>query len=215
MLRYMTRPISDRTWQTPNKRITSAFTTTWSATLDLLDREYAALRGRDLVIEVDVAEKDIRNDGLLRADAKAASPAVVVAFGSRHGPLLYRCDQYIRQAPRSSMVSWQHNIRAIALTLEALRSVDRHGASAHGEQYRGYKAIDAGDNGGAARMTRLDAERLIAALSGIGHRGMPSDPDGWRRLARMARANVHPDRGGSRDAWDDVERAVAVLRVQP
>lgn len=35
---------------------------------------------------------------------------------------------------------WQHNVRSIALGLEALRAVDRYGISRRGEQYAGYRA---------------------------------------------------------------------------
>lgn len=35
---------------------------------------------------------------------------------------------------------WQHNVRSIALGLQALRAVDRYGISRRGEQYAGFKA---------------------------------------------------------------------------
>jgi hypothetical protein len=35
---------------------------------------------------------------------------------------------------------WQHNVRSIALGLEALRAVDRYGISRRGEQYAGFRA---------------------------------------------------------------------------
>ena len=35
---------------------------------------------------------------------------------------------------------WQHNLRSIALGLEALRAVDRYGISRRGEQYAGFRA---------------------------------------------------------------------------
>lgn len=35
---------------------------------------------------------------------------------------------------------WQHNVRSIALGLEALRAVDRFGISRRGEQYAGFRA---------------------------------------------------------------------------
>lgn len=40
---------------------------------------------------------------------------------------------------------WQHNVRSIALGLEALRAVDRYGISRRGEQYAGFRgALPAG-----------------------------------------------------------------------
>ena len=42
---------------------------------------------------------------------------------------------------------WQHNLRSIALGLEALRAVDRYGISRRGEQYAGFRAaLTAGGN---------------------------------------------------------------------
>jgi hypothetical protein len=38
---------------------------------------------------------------------------------------------------------WQHNVRAIALTLEALRAVDRYGTTG-GRQYAGFRQLTAG-----------------------------------------------------------------------
>jgi len=35
---------------------------------------------------------------------------------------------------------WRHNVRSIALGLEALRAVDRYGISRRGEQYAGFRA---------------------------------------------------------------------------
>ena len=37
-------------------------------------------------------------------------------------------------------VFWQHNLRSIALGLEALRAVDRYGISRRGQQYAGFRA---------------------------------------------------------------------------
>jgi len=212
-MRYTTRPLSDRTWLRPaaqQKR--SQFDSTWSSTLDLLGREIERLDGRDLVIEVDVREQDIRNDGMLRANAKAASPAVVVAFEtSKHGPMLYRCDRYVR-GWRSSGSDWQENVRAIALTLEALRAVDRHGATETGQQYQGFKALPAGHAMPASHMTRDEALTLVCRLADQAL--VPLDDDGRARVVRRAKAAAHPDRhGGDRTLWDQVEQAAAVLGV--
>jgi hypothetical protein len=211
MLRYTTRPLSDRGWVGQQKRETSRFTAGWTDTLDLLEREYTMLKGTDLVIEVDVPESGIRNDGLLRSDARTSTPAVVVAFESMHGPLLYRCDRYNALPWKPGMRDlWQHNVRAVALTLEALRAVDRYGASESGEQYRGYKAIGAGTGIAlSSGMTQTDAEEIIERVAGVGM------PDRAERLAwvRQARARSHPDlHEGRREQYDLVDEAVQVLK---
>lgn len=141
-----TRPLVDRQWIGTHARSRSQFTTTWSATLDLLEREVYAIQSAgmpDPVLMVDCQEADLRLDGQLRASARLATNAVALAFESTNGPLIFRCDRYNEQPWNNRMQLWQHNIRAIALTLEALRAVNRYGATQSGEQYTGYRQISA------------------------------------------------------------------------
>ena len=70
-----------------------------------------------------------------RANASPKSPAVVIAFESKHGPLQYATDAFTH---------WQANVRAVALGLEALRRVERYGITKHGEQYTGWKQLGSG-----------------------------------------------------------------------
>lgn len=217
-MRYTTRPLSDRTWlRAPSWRLTPQF-----QALDLLERELDMIDGRDLVIEIDVREQDLRLDGMLRANARADQPAVVVAFESKHGPLLYRSDAYAN-APswRDGMhEGWQHNVYAVARTLEALRAVDRYGAAASGEHYLGFRQI-----GGApaivteAPMTDERACEVIAAAAypGESRRLLEAairDGIGTEVAIRRAQRNTHPDT--RRDVvdvtFDDVQRAAAHLR---
>jgi hypothetical protein len=222
---YTTRPLSDRTWLRPAaQRVPSQFKVTWSQALELLERELDIIDGRELVIEIDVREQDLRLDGMLRANARADQPAVIVAFESKHGPLLYRSDQYAQQWS-SRMEDWQHNVYAVAKTLEALRAVDRYGAARSGEQYRGYRQI-----GGApaivteAPMTDERAATLLvrAARLSSGRPGVVAH-DGAALLdgrldrdaiIRRAQRNTHPDtRLDDVDVtFDDVQRAAAHLR---
>jgi hypothetical protein len=64
------------------------------------------------------------------------------------------------------MDDWQHNVRAIALGLEALRKVDRYGITRRGEQYAGWKALPAGIGIGATHMTSEVATKVIIEESG-------------------------------------------------
>lgn len=212
MLRYTVRPLTNR-HEFPGKHSYSDFSATWSDTLDVLEREIAALRGREVVIEVDVDERGIRNDGMLRSDARAKTPAVRIAFESKHGPLQYATDIFIGRTYRSRMESWQHNVRAIALGLEALRKVDRYGISRSGEQYRGYKALPPGIGLGATHMTQTDAIAVLAAAAGCNVGELWEDrADNLADLHRLARFKAHPDRlDGDQTAWDQVEQAARVL----
>lgn len=201
-LAYTTRPLSDRTWVRPEKdRIPTRFTSSWPDTLELLESEVALLDGRNVVIEVDVAESDLRLDGRLRSRARADSPAVIVSFDSRHGPLMYRSDRFTTSYS-SQGEPWHHNVRAVALTLQALRAVDRYGASASGEQYTGYRQIAASPADAPPSVTM--AWEILAALAGV---PVPSSAGEQARCVRLAQRAAHPDSGGSREAWEQFTRA--------
>lgn len=190
--RYITRPLSDRTWLRPaSERVPTRFSAKWGATLELLYREVDFLDGRDLVIEVDVQEADLRLDGTIRARARAASPAVIVSFESKHGPLSYRCDRFYA-AYYGQPDDWQQNVRAVALTLEALRSVDRYGATETGQQYAGWKAI-----GAQAHAQATDPLWVLADLAGV---EVSADVP-VERLISLARRKAHPDHGGTSETW--------------
>lgn len=222
-MRYTTRPLSDRTWLRPAaQRKRSAFDSTWSTTLEDLAREIKHLGGKNVVIEVDVREQDIRLDGTLRANARTPEhPAVVVAFESDHGPQLHRCDRFERSYRRDS-IGWQENVRAIAKTLEALRAVTRYGSAETGQQYAGFKALPAGRAMPASHMTREAAAELLERIA-VGDEGAARErsvqmilenSELARETWKHARAETHPDRPhGSRELWDQVEQAAAVLGV--
>lgn len=208
MARYTVRPITDRTWLKTRGRAASRFTSTWRDTEELLLREIDALGGKRVAIGVDIPETDFKINGELRARARAATPAVEVAFESKHGPLLYRCDRYATGPYYNKMEDWQHNVRAIALTLEALRAVDRHGSSHSGEQYTGFKAITSGRTSDffpsvAAADLWLRSEEVLGFVGGEGL----SLKEAYRSAARVH----HPDRGGSPEMWAKVDEAKRLL----
>ncbi len=209
---YEVRPLTDFTIFTtsPTQRKTHQFKASWSTTVDQLQRELEHLKARDVVVEIGVEPKDLRLDGTLRASARPSHPGVRVSFQSKHGPLSYTCDTYER-AYGWQMESWQANVRAIVLTLEALRAVDRYGAT-KGEQYAGFKELGAGSGatplGG---MTRDEAYHVLSQESGM-KAGDGTSPNILARIYRGARAAAHPDRhGGDRTRWDQVEQAGRVL----
>lgn len=159
------------------------FKASWQNTLDLLDRELRNLDARDIIIGCGLREQDIRNDGWPRANAQTpAHPGVEVSFSTRHGRLVYATDVCER---------WEHNVRAVALGLEALRAVDRHGITRRGEQYAGFKALGAGRSDGDVERGR----RLIEQHGSV----------------HAALHAAHPDHGGSDQDFRDVQAA----REQP
>lgn len=184
----------------------------WSDTLTKLDYEIWYLDGTQAAIEADFRESDLRKDGMPRADARQPDfPGVKISFNTpAHGRLEYATDAY---------EFWQHNVRAIALSLEALRAVDRYGTTSGRQQYTGFRAIGAGATpmgSGREPMTRATAANFIA---------LHADPVGGGRPAivtqllagnlaayKTAARRLHPDvDGGSAELFKRLQEAKAVL----
>jgi hypothetical protein len=147
---------------------------------------------------------------MLRSDAKVTHPGVAVAFACRHGNLVYPCATY---GPNYRMAAWQANLRAIALSLEALRAADRHGVAGKGQQYRGWLAIEASANGGEP-LPFHDADSAYRWLAAVARTGAPSNASNRLAVVRIARREAHPDRnGGEREKWNQVEKAVELMRA--
>lgn len=182
----------------------SAFKIVESKVLRHLEREIRHLWGKQVVFRLAVREQDIRQDGMLRANARPADPGVILEFTAERlkgkPRLLYRCDTF---------TNWWHNLSAIARALEALRMVDRYGVTPTGEQYAGFKALPAST---APTMTTEIAARVVSNYTGFTDREVLMDVARAKEAIRVARAASHPDRnGGDRASWDNVEAARTVL----
>jgi hypothetical protein len=164
------------------------FKTSWYNLRSDLDYELDQVEAPHGVLSVFCSEGDIRNDGWLRADFRFRDPGVVLSFRHREaGDLQYPCDTY--DDP------WQ-NVRAISLTLTALRAIKRYGVAQHAEQYRGWKAIAPVSSNGAEwkePRTFAEAQRFLEGVIGR-PLGPLVDAGDWREAFRMAMRESHPDR---------------------
>jgi hypothetical protein len=183
---------------TRNRRPAHTFSAPWSKTLELLTSEIDKLGLRGTVaLRIDVQHADIRRDGMLRANARVGFPGVVVSFESRYGPLSYATDAYD---------SWQANVRAIALSLESLRAVDRYGVSKSGEQYAGWRAIEGGKTPPVFASADAAARWLQQMFEPLGQ------PMTTKELLRAAAKKCHPDRnGGDHTLWEQYDAARQLL----
>jgi hypothetical protein len=206
--RYEIRPLGP--WIGPvteDRRSSGTFRATWQATLDLLLRETEHLGADVIIVQVDVETGELRRDGMLRAGARVRFPGVRVSFDSIHGPLTYATDTY-EQRWSGDLPSWQANVRAIALGLEALRAVDRYGVTKSGEQYRGWSAITWGSSG---TMSADAAARLLAEEGGGTAAEIMADPDSRTRAYKRAARKHHPDQGGDQERFKKLTEARDVL----
>lgn len=198
-------PIREWPGELTRDRQPSKFSATLGDTLRTLDREVYHLA--DTRAQQDSAELLVaipagafRLDGRPYANARAEHPGVIFSMQSRHGQLSYPCDTF---------TTWQDNLRAIALALEALRKVDRYGVTKRGEQYRGFLAIEA-TAAPAGFATADDALAWLIDFTGLVNLdGSPLRP---RVALREAQRKAHPDQGGDAAAFQRVSLAEAKLR---
>lgn len=215
MTEFRYRPLSSWPVDTPRTQHPrrSDFSAGWQKTLDLLDRELWHLGAKDVVIEGGWKNGHVRLDGMLRSDAPAPKdPAIVLSFESKFGPLRYACDTYDR---------WTDNVRAISLSLEALRSVDRWGISKRGEQYRGWNELPSGIAPEPPMTVEAAADFLVEHADFSDQREMETDearallreklvdhPELYlASVYRRAAKALHPDLGGDPAKFRKLQRA--------
>jgi hypothetical protein len=199
------------------ERKRSRFESSFSATLELLDRELGLIDPTfrhypPSVLQIALREQDFRRDGMPRAGSVTEHPGVILNIEPRNKPALsFPCDTFTH---------WHDNLRAITLTLEALRKIDRYGVTQTGQQYRGWQAIEAPRPPSSGRVIGAAHFLILAAFPDQNGdieqwaRNIADLTTGCHNVYRKARANSHPDRhNGDRTLWNDVEAAAAVLRT--
>jgi len=174
----------------------------YRSTLDLLETELRHLRARDIIIQAGFSLSDIRNDGWPRSNARRPDdPGVIVSFVSPKGALSFPCDRY---------TEWEDNLRAIALSLEALRAVDRYGVTQHAEQYRGWQALPPAQSPDEPMSPEAAAE-FLARHGGIFVSPVHTDPAALDAAYRNAARVLHPDAGGDHELFVKLQQAKATL----
>lgn len=179
----------------PAKRsmLRSRFRSTYGQTLRDLESELLHLRARSIVINAGF--RSVRNDGWPYAAARPDHPACKLQFVDRNGnTLVFRGEQYN---------SFEDNLRAIAMTLEALRAVDRYGV-VKGEQYAGFKQLGQA----APPAPPMNALDVLCRLSGLFPADVLANP---RRAFLFACKRHHPDAGGERSNFEQAQKAYEIM----
>ncbi|MDF2554158.1 MAG: hypothetical protein K0R60_53 [Microbacterium sp.] len=197
-------PIREWPGELTRTRISSKFKAGLRDTLQVLDREVWHLTENreqrdslEMLIAIPAGTDAWRLDGRPRANAVPEHPGVIVSLDSKFGHLSYPCDTF---------TSWQDNLRAVALVLEALRKVDRYGVTKRGEQYRGFLAIEAT----AAPQGFANAHQAAAFIREVA--GYEPAETWTPRIFREAQRAAHPDNGGDVDVFQRVSLAETKLR---
>lgn len=201
------RPLVWTSARTPahKKRGPNVFKAGWTDTLYKLEDELGKLKATEIIIEADFSEADLRIDGWPRAGARPTFHGVRISFNApKIGRVQYETDV---------CEFWQHNVRSIALGLEALRAVDRYGITSGMQQYTGFKAIGVGNG----MTSKAEAAQVIADLSGlvVSGQAVGRDPNVANAAYRAAAKRLHPDNPetGSAELFKKLEQAKAVLEL--
>ncbi len=183
---------------TPSRnRRKSPFRGSWQNTLDGLEREIGHLKGRDILFQAYMRPEHIRNDGWPRSGAPNPSgPGIVVSFTANGVALSFPCDTF---------TDWRDNLRAVALGLSALRTVERYGITRRQEQYKGWAKLAAPEPENA----RKQAFVFFAKLTGWSESEIRADLQGAYRLACRA---AHPDHNGNHEAFVALQSHWAALQ---
>lgn len=211
------RPIDK--WPRPlrTSRKSSQFKTDYNGSIRLLKYELASIGADHAILQLSLGENAIRQDGQIRGDAgQPKHPGVILCFKHpKTGDVKFPCDTY---------TEWRKNVHALALSLEALRAVDRYGVTQSAEQYRGWAQLP--PPGGLVTPAPLTLEQaarvVIKATADATMVGQISDAakliihdaNLYRQVKRDAMKRLHPDgpTGGDTDAWNALQAAAEMLK---
>ena len=172
-------------WPRAKRRDTSQFGLGFADARDHLISELARMGARSPILSTNVP---LRMDGLPYARfSEPNDPGVAVYFQWRGKPMTFACDRWDKV---------KDNIRAIGKTIEAIRGIDRWGASDMME--RAFSAFEALP--GPGQCVTLSCWAVLDIAPGS---SAPEIDRAYRAKARAA----HPDNGGSREAWDRLQTA--------
>jgi hypothetical protein len=183
-------------------RRASPFKATYQDTMDLLERELAHLAAVNIVIHCEVERSQLRNDGWMKADTRVAGPAVIVAFKAAGELYSYPCDTF---------TEWKANLRAIALSLEALRKIDRYGVTSRGEQYQGFRALPAAERTRTQITPEAAAAFIAGKVPGVETGALLASKPLFEAIFKLTQKSSHPDAGGSNDDFVRLQEAGGVL----
>lgn len=178
----------------------------WITTYDAVDRVLSELRrfGVDRRLIIISTNIETKADGLPRSDRSVnlVDP----------GAAVYWTDPKSKQQQCIAIdeYTWvSDNIAAIAATLDAMRSIERHGgAQILKRAFEGFRALPASTT---PAFTTEQAAACLSRFCGNSPSLILSDVEAARYSVRAASNATHPDRGGSTGNFQLVQEAKRVL----
>ena len=164
------------------RRESGAFKVTLARARDGLLAEIGRMCGRHIVVS---SNMQLRRDGLPYAQQGVIVDKGIAVYFERKGkPMCFACDRY---------TSLEANMRAIELTIAALRGITRWGASDMLERaFTGFDAL--------AAPTAFDPWAVLGLRRGASNEEIEAK---FRELAKRH----HPDAGGTHDEFVKIQRA--------
>jgi hypothetical protein len=141
-----------------------------------------ALGGRNLILSTNVP---VRNDGLPYGSgvSEPQDRGAAVYFQYKDKPVTMACDRFFRVS---------QNVRALALSIECIRALQRYGASELMERaFRGFTALEEKGREHWREVLDLPREGIVTA---------EQVESNFRALAKV----MHPDAGGDAEAFQAI-----------
>jgi hypothetical protein len=203
-------PLESWPGKTTVKRKESSFRASYLNTLDLLEEELQRIKAKEILIQAFFTRDQLRNDSWPKTSAQPSDVGVIVSFDSPKGPLSFPCETFN---------TFDCNLRAIALALQALRAVDRYGVTQGNEQYKGWARLPAP----ADQPFRTKEEAGLFLCDQAYPQNTGRHAPGWvimngenRATAyREAAKRLHPDsNGGSHEMFIRLQVAMRMLEAE-
>jgi hypothetical protein len=193
------------------KRRESTFRASYLNTLDLLEEELSKLKAKEILIQAFFTRDQLRNDSWPKTAAQPRDVGVILSFDSPKGPLSFPCDTFN---------TFDCNLRAIALALQALRAVDRYGVTQGNEQYKGWARLPAPADQPfrtkeeAAAFLVSQANPDMTDRAGFVASAVMSHQPARDGAYKAAAKRLHPDtNGGSHEMFVRLQAAMKMLEA--
>ncbi len=184
----------------PNHTARARFKTSLASARDSIVSEVRRLGGKDLVISTNIP---VRNDGLPYASARPPTDAgVAVYFTYKGRQKCFPCDRWDKV---------ESNMQAIALTIQAMRGIERWGSG---------QMLDAMFTGFTALPPPQSQSQQAQTLNWRDVLGLEQHSalyiDDIERAFREKAKHAHPDYGGSAEAFAELVEAkrLAISHIQ-
>lgn len=165
-------------------RVTSQFKTGFGKARQFLIWEVERMGGRQIVLSTNVPLN--KTDGLPRSSFTPSDPAVAIYFKRKGKDMAFACDKYHTVTD---------NMQAIAKTIEALRGIERWGASDMMERaFRGFTALPERASQPWREVLGFTPEQKITE---------PEVESAFRKLSMVH----HPDKGGDKEKFFEIVMA--------